>query len=57
MSAARRLISPCRRIGLLNARALDDAMIVLSRSKKAATRPWELTGEPLDSATRSRIEG
>lgn len=38
MSTARRLSSPWLKKGLLNASALDLAMIVLSKSKKAAVR-------------------
>ena len=41
MSTARRLIRPWLKNGLLNARVLDLAMIVLSRSKKAAVRARE----------------
>ena len=41
MSTARRLISPWSKKGLLKARVLDLAMMVLSRSKKAAVRGLE----------------
>jgi len=41
LSTARRLSSPWLKNGLLNASVLDLAMIVLSRSKKAAVRALE----------------